>query len=195
MQTVGHENRFDSKRIPGEAGIWIFVLGDMMMFALLFGIFLYNRSLDPELFLESQATLNKAYGAVNVLLLLTSSLFVASAVEHLKKGQAPRAKEFLIGAFACGLGFSISKLLEYSEKFAQGINVETNDFYFYYFVLTGIHFFHLIMGMVLLAYLIFRANRKTPGAADVETFETGGIYWHMVDLLWIVLFPLIYMVQ
>ena len=193
--TVSEKQAAMPTRVPGEAGVWLFVLGDMIIFAVMFGIFLHYRWLEPELFVQSQATLNSTYGALNVLLLLTSSWFVASAVERLKKNEAREGHQLLMGAFACGAGFSIIKLLEYSEKIGAGITVDTNTFYLYYFFLTGIHFLHVIIGLFVLGYLISKARTFNVSRNDVAHYESGGIYWHMVDLLWIVLFPLIYLVQ
>ncbi len=185
----------ESSRIPGEPGIWLFVFGDMMIFAVMFGIFLHYRWLEPELFVQSQATLNTFYGAINVLLLLTSSWFVASAIDRLKHNEAREGTQLLIGGFMCGAGFGIIKILEYSEKIGAGITVDTNTFYLYYYFLTGIHFLHVIIGLFVLGYLIAKARTFDRARNDVSHFESGGIYWHMVDLLWIVLFPLIYLVQ
>ena len=184
-----------SKRVPGEAGVWLFVLGDMLIFAVLFGVFLHYRWLEPALFLRSQETLNTFYGALNVLLLLTSSWFVASAINQLKTNEARRGRQLLIGAFACGAGFGLVKILEYGEKIGAGLTVDTDNFYLYYYFLTGIHFLHVIIGLFVLGYLIARARTFDISRDDVGHFESGGIYWHMVDLLWIVLFPLIYLVQ
>ncbi len=185
----------EARRIPGEVGVWLFVFGDMLIFAVLFGIFLYYRGLEPAVFAESQATLNQFYGALNVFVLLTSSWFVASAVEGLRRGDVRLARRLLLGALACGALFALIKILEYGEKMSAGLGVEANNFFLYYYMLTGIHFLHVIIGMFVLAYLIFRTRAFNPSAPGVQHFESGGIYWHMVDLLWMVLFPLIYLVR
>lgn len=183
----------EPKRLPGEVGVWIFVFGDMLFFAVLFGVFLHYRGLEPDVFMESQARLNKVYGVMNMLLLLTSSWFVASAVDQLKKGAAARTRQLLIGAFICGASFALIKSLEYAEKTGAGFTVFTNNFYLYYYILTGIHFFHLTIGMAVLGYLIVKAKTADSSPRTVQHFESGGVYWHMVDLLWIVLFPLLYL--
>src|SRR5438093_7048347 len=104
------------RHIPGEAGMWIFILGDMAVFALLFGVYLYYRAADPGLFRSSQAHLNQTFGAVNTLLLLSSSLLVVTAVRALRRGSARVAPWLFAGAFVCGLGFVVNKYLEYSDK-------------------------------------------------------------------------------
>ena len=193
MSTMAVDQRAaKDRRIPAEAGVWLFVIGDMLIFGLFFCIFLYYRSLNPVLWAESQATLNVNFGAINTLLLLTSSLFVARALQALRSDQTETAHRFLSGALACGLGFSAIKVIEYSGK--MGVDVANNDFYLYYFIFTGAHFFHVILGMGVLVFMMRQARQHTAGAS-LNNVEAGGIYWHMVDLLWIILFPLIYLVH
>ena len=101
----------------------------------------------------------------------------------------------LLPAFLCGSGFALIKAYEYQEKAAAGINFLTNDFYLFYYLITGMHFAHVLLGLPLLLYFAFAIR---PGRIDAKTMnnlESSAIYWHMVDLLWIVIFPLIYLVQ
>ena len=188
-----------ARHLPGEEGIWIFILGDMLVFSLFFLVFTYYRGLDPELFASSQATLNLHYGAVNTLFLLTSSWFVVLGLHAVRQNRATWAARLVVAAGLCGLGFVVVKFLEYGEKIRAGYVLTTNDFFMYYYIFTGIHFLHLIIGLGVLLFLWFKckslvvAGRVKPG--DIQTFESGAAYWHMVDLLWIVLFPLIYLVK
>ena len=191
---ASRRSREESRFIPGEEGVWVFVLGDMMVFGCFFLVFLYYRGFDPEGFNAAQATLNVNLGALNTILLLTGSWFVATAVEKLRAGQANLASRYFWGGWACGAGFSIVKIIEYREKVGEGYTLITNDFFMYYYVLTGIHFLHLIVGMGVLTFLALKARAATADG-DMRLFEAGGVYWHMVDLLWIVLFPLIYLVR
>lgn len=182
------------KRLPGEEGIWVFVLGDMFVFSLFFGTYLYYFHEQPELFLQSQDLLNKNYGAINTLLLLTSSWFVATAMQLYRGGNNKSAARFTASAFACGLGFAIIKITEFSEKFAAGITLTTNDFFMFYFMFTGIHFIHVLIGLVVL-FICWRTAHATADGSGLRTMENGATFWHMVDLLWIVLFPLLYLVK
>lgn len=182
------------KHIPGEAGIWIFIFGDMFIFALFFAVFAFYQSEQRELFQASQATLNVNYGALNTLLLLTSSWFVVMAVNAVRAQLRRQARWLFFLAFACGAGFSIVKIFEYSEKVKMGFTLTTNDFYMYYYIFTGIHFVHVIIGMGLLAFVMMRLSGK-PKQKEIEFFEVSASYWHMVDILWIILFPLIYLMQ
>jgi nitric oxide reductase NorE protein len=170
-------------------------MGDMVMFAMLFGVFLYYRAENHALFTASQGQLNKFFGAANLLLLLTSSWFVALALHCVRLGRGRLGARFYGLALACGLGFVIIKVLEYSEKLAGGITLLTNTFYTYYFILTGIHFMHLNVGLGVLIYLMRSAKRINAVPLDTAAIEAGSAYWHLVDLLWVVLFPLIYLVR
>jgi nitric oxide reductase NorE protein len=181
--------------VPGEVGIWVLILGDMTMFALLFGVFMHYRDQQPALFHHAQATLNQTYGAVNTVLLLTSSLCVVLGVSAVRRRMRSIAPKLFLLALACGLGFSVIKILEYTGKASHGIGLNTNDFYMYYFVLTGIHFLHLLIGMGVLMFLWRLSLRPDISTKQIGYLEAGASYWHMVDLLWIVLFPLIYLLK
>ena len=183
-----------AKRLPGEEGIWAFVLGDMVMFSLFFGTFLFYRNEQTELFTQSQLLLNQHYGVINTLLLLTSSWFVATAVFLYRKNETERAAHMIAPAFLCGVGFVIIKIIEFSEKFSAGITLNTNDFFILYFMFTGIHLVHVLIGLVVLLFL-WHAARHAPDGSAIRTLENGATFWHMVDLLWIVLFPLIYLLK
>ncbi len=116
------------KHIPGEAGIWIFVLGDMFIFGLFFVIFAYYRSLDIALFQQSQVKLNLNWGALNTVLLLTSSWFVVVGMSAIRQGIRHMARVCLSPVWLCGLGFGVVKFFEYGEKISHGITLTTNDF-------------------------------------------------------------------
>lgn len=184
-----------TRHIPGEAGVYIFIVGDMIIFSLFFVVFMFYRAHDVAMFAESQATLNQHYGAFNTLLLLTSSWFVVIGVEAARRRMQSVAKLMFPLAIACGVGFVIVKYFEWSEKIGKGITTHTNDFYMYYYMFTGIHLLHVIIGLAVLLFLWIKARRGVFEPADIQSYESGGVYWHMVDLLWIILFPLIYLVK
>ena len=192
---VGDQRAKSERHLPGEEGVWIFILGDMLIFGLFFCVFMYYRVQSPELFVESQSSLNQHYGALNTLLLLTSSWFVVLGVQAVRENMGALAGKLFAGAFFCGLGFGVVKFFEYGEKISQGVTLVTNDFFMYYYVFTGIHFLHVIIGMGILIYLWRKSDAVSFVQSDVRNFESGASYWHMVDLLWIVLFPLLYLVK
>lgn len=183
------------RHLPGEPGIWVFIFGDMTVFALLFGTYLYYRAEDVALFDASQLALNQTYGVINTLLLLTSSLLVVVGVRALRQRANRIGQWMFAGAMACGAGFALMKFLEYDDKISQGLTPATNDFYMYFYILTGLHFVHLLMGMAVLLVLFIKARAPELDRRQLSFVDSGACFWHMVDLLWIVLFPLLYFVR
>lgn len=181
--------------VPGEAGIWILILGEMSFFASLFVAFIHYRGLDVAGFTASQGALTKAIGLTNTLVLLTSSLFVALAVRAVAQARPAVASRLFLAALACAIGFILLKGFEYYELIAAGIAVNSNVFFGFYFALTAIHLVHVIIGSGLLAVLASFARRPLAKPSHFALIESGGCFWHMVDLLWIIIFPLLYLVE
>ncbi len=171
------------------------VLGDLTTFALLFATYLVYRADAPEIYTESQQQLNLALGTANTIILLTSSWLIALSVSALRGGNKPVSKALLLGAIMCGLIFAILKIAEYAEKFGTGYGVGTNDFFMFYFMYTGIHFMHVIVGVVVLSVIYFQIRDSKTAVAPVAALESGATFWHLVDLLWIILFALFYLVR
>lgn len=181
--------------VPGEVGIWMFILGDMMVFGLFFLVYVYYRGLDVELYNQSQAALNLNYGAFNTLLLLASSWFVVMAVDKARHNFSKQAARLFGLGLGCGIGFSLVKIVEYSEKITADITIMTNDFFMYYYIFTGLHFLHVVIGMGVLTFLILKTRSSDFRQTDMVLVESGASFWHLVDLLWIVLFPLLYLMK
>lgn len=181
-------------QLPAEEGLWVFLLGDMCLFALLFCTYVYYRADDLALYAASQEKLNPAWGAAYTLLLLTGSWFVVQGVVAVRRAMLRLAVPLFAAALVCGLGFLGAKLVEYGGKLEAGITPATNDFYMYYYILTGLHFAHVLVGVVVLAVLIAHCRGwRRVGAPSRVLVEGGACFWHMVDLLWIILFPLLYL--
>jgi nitric oxide reductase NorE protein len=182
-----------SPRVPGEAGLWLFILGDMLVFGLFFAAFLVQRAQTPQLFAASRATMTVAFGAVNTIVLLTSSLLVATASRAHRAGHRSHARRLVTLAGACAVTFATIKLTEWGIKLDAGYTPGRNLFYTYYYVLTGVHFLHLSIGTGVLAYWrrLMRSHERRPGERRIV--ECCASYWHMVDLLWVVLFPVLYL--
>jgi nitric oxide reductase NorE protein len=177
--------------VPGESGIWVFIFGDTIVFAIMFATYMYYRGKDVALFNASQLALNTDFGLINTLLLLSSSLLVVLAVGLVRVGIHRPAQPLILGAIGCGVAFSVLKVIEYSGKLDAGITPQTNQFFMFYFVLTGLHWFHLAIGLGVLGYMYFSARRMSLDVKQFAWFEGAGCYWHMVDLL----FPLLYLVN
>ena len=178
--------------VPGEEGIWVLIFGDLMVFATFFITYAVARMHDLALFRHSQALLERRLGLINTLLLLTSSWCVAQAVAAVRRGDR-RARALIAGAIGCGVGFVIVKAFEYSAKISVGITLNTNAFFTFYYMFTAIHLIHVLIGLGVLTYILSRFDRRGRFSAPVMLIEGGGAFWHLVDLLWIVLFALLYL--
>lgn len=183
------------RRLPGVEGVWIFVGADMAFFGLLFVSFMLGRRDNVAIFEAGRDALDFNFGGINTLILLTSSWFVALAVNAARRDQVQTLCRCLIGALLSGAAFGVSKIVEYTREIGAGYTPATNDFFMYYFTLTGIHFMHVIAGCVVLTVMLLKARRGGYSGASHAGLEVGATYWHMVDLLWIVIFPLLYLLR
>lgn len=183
------------RHLPGEAGVWVFILGDMLVFAAFFIVFVFYRAEDVDLYAQSQRHLNQHFGALNTFFMLTSSWFVALALKAARRDDGPRCRQLLLGGLGCACGFMLVKGFEYGEKFEAGFMLTTNDFFMYYYMLTGLHLFHVLIGSGVLIYLRQRTGSGPVLPSTLQTLESGASFWHMVDMLWIVLFALLYMMR
>lgn len=174
----------------------MFVMGDLLMFTIFFSLYLQAKNKSPLLFDESQAALNPTFGVINTIVLLTSSLFVVLAVQSAHRGLRERMLRFVIMTMACGALFSMLKSIEYRDKFSHGISIVTNEFFMYYFVITGLHMVHLVVGMLIL-FFFFITNKSSAviHKDSIRSIESVATFWHLVDLLWIVIFPLLYLAK
>jgi nitric oxide reductase NorE protein len=182
-------------RLPGDSGVWAFIIADMGAFAVFFLIFTLGRMAAPALYESSRQHLNVNLGALNTLILLTSSLFMARAVEAARAGVRGAVIRNLLLTILIGSGFAVTKIIEYAAKTGAGIGLTTNEFFTYYFVFTGIHFLHFLIGIGVLVIMLVKAQRDALDAKFRTWIESVGCYWHMVDLLWIMLFPMIYLLR
>jgi nitric oxide reductase NorE protein len=178
---------------PGDSGVWVFIFADMCAFALLFLVFSLGRAEHPALYEASRRALDLRLGLANTLVLLTSGAFMAGAARTARRGDWGLARKQLMLALGVGALFAVSKIFEWKAKFDHGIGLTTNEFFTYYFVLTGIHFFHFLVGGVVILVLMARCGHPLATAEKLRWVEAGGAYWHMVDLLWIVLFAMLYL--
>lgn len=184
-----------AKRLPGDLAIWFFILAEMFAFAVFFASYAFARAHDVELFNTYQQTLDRNAGALNTLLLITASWFVVLAVQAAHRDDQMAISRNIALGFLCGGGFLVVKVFEYAAKFGAGISLSTNTFYMFYISLTFFHFMHVILGMVILGVLWVQSRNGAYGSHNAHGLESGAAYWHMVDLLWIILFPLVYVMR
>jgi nitric oxide reductase NorE protein len=180
--------------IPGEAGLWIFILGDMSLFGAFFIVLMWERHGQPALFAQSAGELSPTIGAINTLVLLVSSYLVVAATWAHRRGDQPLAARWLAGAAACAVVFAALKGLEYFHTLAGGNTPGSNMFFTFYFVLTGVHLLHVLIGTALLTLWARQLRRRRSWETARTVGEGVAVYWHMVDLLWIAIFTLVYLV-
>lgn len=180
---------------PGDLAIWIFILAELLAFGVLFVIYGIARAKNVALFDEMQLTLDRNAGALNTLLLITGSWCVARAVAAIKENRSVSSARWLVAGMLAGVGFLVVKFVEYSAKFAAGVDLDSNLFYMFYLSLTFFHLMHVVLGLVILGFVWHKTRQGAYSATDCHGMETGASYWHMVDLVWIVLFPLVYVLR
>lgn len=182
-----------NNRIPGESSMWFFVIGDLIIFGGYFLAYVWYRGQQPEVFLAGQARVNLGIGVANTIVLLTSSLFVALGTAAARAARTAEALRLFVIALILGAAFPVLKVSEYVPEILAGNTPGTNLFFMYYFVMTGLHLCHVMLGLVILSFVIRDLNGSA--APRMSLIETGATYWHMVDVLWIVLFALLYVMR
>ncbi len=197
---IEHDAHHDMHMTPDEAysvsklGMWLFLGTEILLFGGLFAAYAIFRAKYPELFLESHQELNREMGAVNTCILIFSSLTMAVAVTAIQKGKKMMTGIFLLITILCGVGFGVVKYFEYGAKFAHHIYPDTNIFFSLYFLMTGLHMLHVFIGLGILAVIAVLTFKDKFNEKYSTPVELGGLYWHLVDLIWIYLFPLLYLV-
>ncbi|WP_273735241.1 cytochrome c oxidase subunit 3 [Mycolicibacterium septicum] len=182
-------------RLPGVEGIWALIGADAVLFAVLFGSFMQERQHGPTVFEASRQTLNLNLGGIDTLILLTSSWMVALAIHALKNDLIERVHRYLLAGMLCGFLFMACKAIEYVQKLTHGITPATNSFYMWYFTLTGVHLFHVALGTALLTFIWIRSRHGHYRNTNQAVPESAASFWHLVDLVWLVLFPLLYLLK
>ncbi|OHU57948.1 MULTISPECIES: cytochrome c oxidase subunit 3 [Mycobacteroides] len=187
-QTPAH---LRTPHVPGEPGLWVFLFGDMIVFAAFFAVIAHYRSSEAEAFASGQSQLHLGLGALNTVLLLSGSLLAVIGLEKARNGSAHAARYYLAAA-GSGICFISVKLIEYQEVTSQGLSPMTSHFFMVYFVFTGIHLVHTTVATVILGAMAY-ASRGAAASSDIRLLEGGSCFWHLIDLLWIGLFSLLYL--
>lgn len=173
--------------LPGDFMMWVLIVSELLVFGAALLAFLAVRSTDPVGFAADQALLDRTAGAVNTMVLVSSGLFAALAVEARDAESRVRARRWLLAASALGVVFLVVKAVEYASKAELGIGIESSPFFTFYYLVTGFHALHVVAGIALLVLVMrFDAPRNV---------ETAAAFWHMVDLVWVLLFPIIYLLR
>jgi nitric oxide reductase NorE protein len=178
--------------LPGDRDMWVMVLGDMVIFAGYFIVFMIYRAMHAPEFLAAQEHLDVTIGVVNTVILLTSSWFVVRAVAATRAGEHRQAIRLIYAGGLGGALFMALKGYEWVVKLADG-HTNAEMFYSFYYVITGVHLVHVLIGLIVLGTLI--RELRNPGRRRATVVESGATYWHMVDLLWVIIFALFYVMR
>lgn len=187
-QTANHAGR----ELPGDFAIWLFIFAELTVFAIFFFCYSWMHSHNPVMFEAGQANLHPEAGLINTSALITSSFTIALAIIFAKRGQIKYCQLSWSLSILFGLVYVFTKLWEYQELLEAGFSLSSNNFYMFYFFTTGFHFLHVILGLVVLLIMLMRIRSIAGLKTELGNLESAASYWHMVDLLWIILFPLVY---
>ncbi len=205
----GLQHQFDDMEQQGRAntlGMWLFLATEVLFFGGLFTAYLVYRSAWPQAFAEASRHMDVTLGTLNTAVLIGSSLTMALAVQAAQLGSRRTLILFVLGTMVLGSVFLGIKFYEYYHKYTEqlipGLNFHYEGpmahqvmmLFILYFFMTGMHALHMVIGLGLLTYLILRARRNAFTAGYYFPVEVVGLYWHFVDLVWIFLFPLLYLI-
>ena len=189
------------KTVPqGRLAMWILITGELMIFGGLIGMYLFNRLRYPEWADQTEHT-STFFGALNTVVLLTSSYTVVKAHQAASKGDLKKITLFMTCSIIGGLLFLVNKSIEYSREIGEGLTFTSPHlqsgtspaplFWSFYYIMTGLHGVHVIVGMIIMTVVMLQARK----GKNLHRVELAGMYWHMVDLIWIFLFPLLYIAK
>ncbi len=197
----------DQQFEAAKMGMWIFMVTEILMFGGLFAAYIVFRLWYPDLFTEASTQLDTFWGAVNTVVLIGSSLTVAMAIKSAQKNQVKNIAINLGITLALAGIFMVIKYFEWTHKFDLGIfpgefyafdgidHEKANVFYSLYYLMTGLHGIHVLIGMGLMGWLLWRALKGHFNSEYYTPVEITGLYWHLVDIIWIFLFPLFYLIE
>lgn len=201
LPNSGHN--YDAK--ASKMGMWLFLYTELLLFGGLFLVYMVYRSLNEEAFLVASFNLNVWMGTANTVVLLTSSMTVAMAITALQLGDAKKSVMLLWMTILAALFFLVVKYFEWMAKFEHGLFPGMDHFnglpageklYFYlYFFMTGLHGLHVIIGGIFIIVVVYRIKSGKVNQQRYQLLENSGLYWHLVDLVWIYLFPLFYLIH
>ena len=178
---------------PGGILMWIVIFLELITFGMaLIAMAAYSKD-EPEIFHNSRLLLNTTYGTINTLFLITSGFFMALSVHYLKEKKLKKTSLYLKLTMLGGILFLVLKTFEYIAKIDAGLTIDYNTFFSFYWMLTLFHVIHVIVGLVILTIVYFDFKKKKE-LTNLDDFEASAAFWHMCDLIWLLLFPIIYLI-
>lgn len=193
LDTTSEPPGDDIGHIPGDGDIWFFVVLETLIFTSYFCVYLYFRTQDEAAFLQAQSALDLPLGGLDTIILLTSSWTIARCVQESRAGRHQPARRLALLTLGLGVAFMVFKVVEWVRLIHEGHTFTSGDFMQHFFFLTGIHAIHVLIGFVALGVLVHQLTDRTKRSQ--ETIETCSTYWHTVDLFWVLIFALLYVVR
>jgi len=182
------------RRLPGDLAMWFFILAELAVFGILILAFAVAQALQRDVFQAGRQALDASIGLGLTLCLLTAGGCAALAVARMRAGRGRGgAAALLLAALAFASGYVALKLGEYHHLAGSGLGLEHDTFFTLYWILTGFHFLHVLLGMAILGWMAWRCRAGAYGPGRCTGMESGALYWHMVDLVWVLLFPVVYL--
>lgn len=181
------------RALPGDAAWWMFLTAEFLTLGIFFVAFGFSRQGNLEVYEQGKAMLNPDVGFLNTLVLITSGYFAARGVGTIEKNESAKTQRWLTLAAVLGVVFLAIKTWEYVGKFEAGINLSTSTYFFFYFFLTGFHYLHVVLGVGFLSVMAWRCGRQGATEANARNVASSAAFWHMLDLVWVILFPLLYL--
>lgn len=201
-----HFSEAEQQRESAKLGMWIFLLTEILLFGGLFVAYSVYRAWNPEMFINAHKQLNVYLGTLNTFVLITSSLTIALSIRSMQLGNKKRTMQLLVVTILLAAAFLVIKYFEYSHKFHLGQlpgkyysfdglkGTNPHVFFSIYFLMTGLHGLHVILGIGAIFWVLYRTSKNHFSSEYYTPIEMVGLYWHLVDLIWIYLFPLFYLI-
>lgn len=187
---INHKNFYYP---PGGILMWIIIFLELITFGMALVAFVFYGKEQPEIFHHSRLQLNSTLGALNTVFLLTSGYFMANAVYEFKDRNLKKSSFYFKLTMLGGLLFLIVKSIEYYHKIQAGISLDTNTFFTFYWMLTAFHLMHVVIGLIILGWTNYGMMKKDSDTVT-EDVEACASFWHMCDLIWLLLFPILYLI-
>jgi len=182
-------------RIPGHIPIWVGILSELTEFSIFFIAYFIAKYHYPETFAQGPQGLNTSLGVANTIILLSSSYFMAKAMMYIRLDEREKCQRYLWIVLSCGCGYLVVKTWEFYWNNLQGLSTVTNEFYTVYYYMTFNHFLHVGWASCAVLWVIFRLRAGQYTAVEHSGLEALAVYWHMIDLMWILIFPLLYVLR
>ncbi|WP_440875746.1 cytochrome c oxidase subunit 3 family protein [Thalassotalea sp. PLHSN55] len=182
-------------RIPGNIPIWVGILSELTEFGIFFAAYFIAKFYYPEPFVEGPQSLNTSLGVANTIVLLASSYFMAKAMSYIRLGNTAKCERYLWLALFCGCTYLVIKTYEFHWNDLQGFSTNTSEFFTVYYYMTFNHFLHVGWASCAILWVILRLRAGAYSAENNVGLEALAVYWHMIDLMWILIFPLLYVLR